>query len=300
MKDWKKIGKRLLFPPLWLLAVLTVVCAAALIAVFLRDWQEHPAAYALFCLSAYTVTALTAWAVVVLPGRYRAVKEWVHGTKYGNRYLTDKVFKANVSLYRSLGINLLYVGLNLVSGFLYRSAWFVILACYYTILAVMRFLLVRLVRSAGIGNDRRRELRRARLCGMILLLINLVLSGAVLMILYQGRGYQYPGVLIYVMALYTFYITVHAAVELVRYRKYESPVLTAARVVSLAAALVSMLTLETAMLSQFGTDMSEMNRRILVAATGAGISVVTVLMSLGLIVRSGKELRQWNNNDSET
>ena len=38
------------------------------------------------------------------------------------------------------------------------------------------------------------------------------------------------------------------------YRKYHSPVISAARKVSLAAALVSMLSLETAMLSQFDTE----------------------------------------------
>ena len=53
--------------------------------------------------------------------------------------------RTHVSLYGSLGVNLLYVTLNVVLGFLYHTSWFFVLAFYYTILAVMRFLLVRFV-----------------------------------------------------------------------------------------------------------------------------------------------------------
>ena len=50
--------------------------------------------------------------------------------------------------------------------------------------------------------------------------------------------------MIYVMAMYAFYVTVMAVINMVRYRKYHSPVMSAAKAVNLAAALVSMLSLE--------------------------------------------------------
>ena len=68
--------------------------------------------------------------------------------------MTDAAFRIHISLYLSLSVNLLYVATNLFSGFWYGSAWFVILATYYTILAVMRFLLLRYVNKTGIGKDR--------------------------------------------------------------------------------------------------------------------------------------------------
>ena len=49
--DWKKIGKKLLFPPLWLILLLTVVSATALVAVFLKGWEETPVAYVIYVLS---------------------------------------------------------------------------------------------------------------------------------------------------------------------------------------------------------------------------------------------------------
>ena len=84
--------------------------------------------------------------------------------------------------------------INLVSGRINRSPWFYILAGYYGILAVMRFLLLRYQQRKGIGSDLVGEYRRSRLCGMILMMINFTLTGAVLMILYQNRGYDYPGI----------------------------------------------------------------------------------------------------------
>lgn len=74
----------------------------------------------------------------------------------------------------------------------------------------------------------------------------------VVLVVYQNESFQYAGSLIYIMGMYAFYTTVMAIVNLVRYRQFQSPVMSAARTVNLVAAMVSMLSLETAMLSQFG------------------------------------------------
>ena len=169
-----------------------------------------------------------------------------------------------------------------------------VLAVYYVIMAVMRYLLVRYVRIRKIGTDILSEWKRSRICAHILLLINLSLSGAVLMILYQHRGYDYPGIMIYVMALYTFYALTMSIVDMVRYRKMGSPIMSTAKIVSLSAALVSMLNLETAMFAQFGREMPPENQRIFIILTGAGISVTVVTLSVILIVRATKEIRREN------
>ena len=187
---------------------------------------------------------------------------------------------------------MLYVGINLWSWHMLGSYWFVVLAVYYVIMAAMRFLLVRYVRIQKIGTNILSEWKRSRICAYILLLINLSLSGAVLMILYQSKGYDYPGVLIYVMALYTFYATIHAILDIVKYRKLGSPVMSTAKIVSLSGALVSMLNLETAMFAQFGADMSMENQRIFIILTGAGVSIAIVTLSVILIVKATKAIRR--------
>ncbi len=289
--DWKKLLNKLLYPPVWLIVLLTVLSAAALTVVFVKGWSQHPLAAAAYVLSAYTVTVLTVACIRVFPGYVRDAKQKVYAYPLGHRLMTDAAFKTHVSLYCSLTLNLLYVAFNLVSGFFYRSAWFIVMAAYYTILALMRFLLVRYVKHNELGEQRLSEWKRSRVCAVILLTINVALSGAVLMIMYQNRGFEYHGILIYIVAMYTFYITTTAIVDIVKYRKYNSPVMSMTKVIKLAAALVSMLSLETAMLTEFGKENSAQFRRVMIASTGAGVSVVIVALSAYMIVRAGKEIK---------
>lgn len=293
MKSRKELLDKLLCPPIWLVVILIIFCTAALTMVFVKGRDTSPVAYVVYVLSFYTLTVSCIGCVKVFPAWYRGVRQRIYANKFGNRYMTDAAFKTHVSLYVSLTINLLYVVMNLVSGYLYRSAWFIILAVYYSILAIMRFLLLRYVNHNAIGQKLVAELRRSRLCAIILMTVNIVLSGAVLMIIYQNRGYEYQGFLIYVVAMYTFYATMRAVINIVKYRKYNSPVMSTAKVISLTAALVTMLNLETAMLSQFGTEStSPYFERIMISATGGGVAVIVVGLSIYMIVRATKEIRR--------
>lgn len=289
--DWKKIGKALLFPPIWVMILLTVCSAAALIAVFVKGWEKTVFAYISYAVAFYTLSVDVLYCSMVLPKEYRHIKGKLYENPLGNRYLTDRAFRTRISLYRSLAVNLLYVGINLWSWFWSSSWWFMVLAVYYGIMAVMRFLLVRYYRKHKIGNNVLAEWKRSRICACILLLINLSLSGAVLMILYNQKGYDYPGIFIYIMALYSFYALIQSIVELIRYRKRTSPVLSTAKIVSLSGALVSMLNLETAMFAQFGGEMSAQDQQLMIMLTGAGVSLSVVSLSLMLIIRATRAIK---------
>ena len=292
MKDWKKIGRKLLFPPVWLIVILTIISAVSLVTVFVKGWEMSPIAYGIYVISFYSLMVVCIACYFTFPRYFKSLKQKIYNTKYGNRYMTDVAFKTHVNLYISLGINLLYVAANLFWGYWYQTAWFTIFAVYYSILAIMRFLLLRYINRNKIGEERLGELRRSRLCAIILLLINLVLTGAVLMILFQDRGFEYQGIFIYVMALYTFYLTTTAIINIIKYRKYNSPIMSTSKVINLVAALVSMLALETAMLSQFGAENSIEFKRIMVAATGGGISVVIVTMAIYMIAHGSREIKK--------
>lgn len=299
VQHWNEIGRKLLFPPIWVITLLTIICTASLVVIFLNGWDMSPIAYVSYVLSFYTLTVdcIVCWKV--LPGYYRSINSKIHGNKYIDRYLTDAVFKTEIGLYRSLVINLLYVVVNAVSGIVYRTYWFGIFAVYYAIIAVMRFLLVRYVGKNPIGDSYFGELRRARLCAAILLTVNLSLSGAVLMMVYFDRAFQYQGFLIYVIALYTFYITITAIIDMVKFRKYKSPIMSITKVIKMASALFSMLFLETAMFAQFGAETLPEVKRIMIMATGAGISVAVVAMAVYMIVQTSKEIKQYKRNKEQ-
>ena len=294
--NWKK----LVFPPIWLMIVLVIVSAISLPVVFINDLSESPIAYVMYVIAFYTLTVVCVFCAMVMPKQYHVIKQKIYDNPIGNRYLTDASFRTHISLYISLGINLLYVGMNFVSCMLYHSMWFVILAVYYATLALMRFILLRYVRGEGIGMNRLEEFKRTKLCAYIMLTLNFVLSGAVLMILYQDKGFHYPGFLIYVIALYTFYMTTHAIIDMVKFRKYHSPIMMTTKIIALSAALVSMLSLETAMFSQFGADMAPEDQRLMIILTGAGVSVTVVAMSIYMIIKNTKEIRKLRSNKNGT
>lgn len=291
MDKFKKLIK-LLYPPIWVIIPLVVLCTVTLIYVFINGYDTHPFAFVAYLLSAYTLTAFVMRCIKAIPKHYRTAKQKIYSSPIGERLMTDMPFRTHISLYGLLCINLLYSAFNIILGFMYHTAWFGVIAFYYIILSVMRFLLIRFMNLIGIGNDRLKELKRSRLCGYILLTLNLFLSGAVLMIVYQNKGYEYHGVLIYIMAAYTFGITVFAIVNLVKYRKLGSPVMSMTKIISMASALVSMFSLETAMFSEFGGEMSSDIQQLMIMLTGAGVSIAIIVMSVYSIVKNSAEIKK--------
>ena len=63
-------------------------------------------------------------------------------------------------------------------------------------------------------------------------------------------------------------------------------------------ALVSIFSLETAMLAQFGSESTEHFRVIMTALTGAGVSCIVVGMAVFVIVRSGVLIKR-NTEDGK-
>jgi len=83
-----------------------------------------------------------------------------------------------------------------------------------------------------------------------------------------------------------------AIIGIVRYRRYESPLLSAAKALSFTAALVSLLSLETAMLTAFRTEENTpLFRQIMTGATGGVVCVMVLAMAVYMIVRATKAIR---------
>lgn len=277
--DWikNKLKKLFCLPPVPTLLI--SIPSYGLVIYALASKNVEPViAYISYFLSAYafiiTITGITGIVRFVRNGidKYPLVRKAL-GIPLVSRYLQEDMFRAETGLYQGFFINLLYAGIKMFSGILYKSVWFVTLAVYYILLAVMRASLLHYVRKAR--KNKVSEWKRYRLCGIILLFMNIALTGIVILVIHQNSGFEYPGMLIYVMAVYAFYAVVTAVWNVVKYRRYGSPVMSAAKVINLTAALVSMLSLETAMLTQFGAADNPMFRQIMTGSTGAGISTMS-------------------------
>lgn len=303
MKKFEKILKKIFcLPPI----LTAAIAAPSFIFVFVMLYVGNNSAlsYISYALSAYaTIIAATGFPKIVRAMRdsfkETAVMKKIRGNPIYNKLLEDFIFRSELSLHGGLSMNILYSALNLFSGIRFRSAWFFFLFFYYIMLSVMRVALVRYVHRSRIGQDIPSEFRRYRSCGILILLMNQALIGIVIYIVCQNRGFDYPGLLIYTMALYTFYITITAIVNVIRYRKHGSPVLSASKAISLTAAMVSMLSLETAMISRFGADQPDF-RRIMTSASGGCVCIIVLGMALYMIIKSTKRLKELESSDSRS
>ena len=290
----KRLIFKILFPHTAVILLLIPVSAVMLLYAFTEKKLVSAVQYAAYGLSAYTMTVLCAKAPVLYK-KARAIKQ---ENKYAVLYFSDAALRVKISLYGSFMIIVLYAVMQLGLGFINHSVWFYALAGYYLLLAAMRFLLLKNSRNESLGKNLYREYLNYRLCGIILLLMNITLSVIAFYIVSQNKGFTYHYIMTISMAAYTFTVFTTAVVNLIRYRKYNSPVISASKIINLVAAFVSMLSLETAMFTAFGEGNSPNFRKIMTACTGAAVCVIVLAMAIYMIDHSTKQLHQLEKESS--
>ena len=212
------------------------------------------------------------------------------GNPYLRRLRDDAPFRTRLTLYGVLAVNLAYAAWNAVLGVYWHSPWFGTLAAYYILLSAMRLPLARYVRAHGFGRDPAAEYRRYRLCGVMLAVLGLPLVGVIVLALHYEMRLEYPGTMIYAAAAYTFCITVLAIVNEVKYRRSDSPALWALGHVSLATALVSMLSLEVAMIERFGEGDQEGFRLTMIAVSGGALCLCVTVLGIHMAALATRRL----------
>lgn len=286
------ILKTFIYPPVPMLLITAPVATVMLIYSFTDPDAYEAVKYISYFSSAYALTAICARIPVLIPW----IRQWKNNSRLVKRYSGDVQWRAKTTLQGSLIVNGLYAGLQLISGFLAGTSWHYTLSGYYTLLAVMRWVLLRYISVSAPGTDVYAEYRRYRFCGIVMLLINQALVVIVGLIVLYDRGVNHPPIITIAMAVYTFTCLPLAISNLIKYKKYASPVLSAAKTLSFTSALVSLLSLETSMLSAFGTSDNFLFRRIITGITGFSICAIELAMALHMIIVSTKTLNQLHSD----
>lgn len=295
--DWKKIGKALLFPHMAVLFILFPISLAALICATVLLDTGSVGAIAAYVLSAYT---LTIWCFRI-PYLIRFYKTFKNENPYIRRWQEDAHLRVNVSLYGTLMFNGAYSVLHLCLGLWHSSFWYCSLAGYYISLAFVRFYLVRHSRKHKPGEKMLEELRKYRACGIILLIMNMALSLMIFFMVYWNRTFIHHEITTIALAAYTFTTLTVAIVNIIKYRKYNSPVYSASKAISLAAACVSMLTMESTMLTTFNDGtMTLTARRVMLGCSGGVVSVFIIAMAIYMIVQATARIKLMRSDEGET
>lgn len=297
MNNRKKIGKALLFPHIAIIILLVPISAALLVCSFLVWGSESPLSYVSYMVAFYTLTVVC----VRIPDIIKRVKRLKTENKYVSRLSEDVHLRTNMTLVGSFVWDAVYAVFQLWLGFYHQSTWYFSLAVYYLLLAMMRSLLFVHLRKNNPGEALAAEYKRYRFCGIMLVLMNLALLVIVIYIIWQIRIFEHHEITTISMAAYTFTTLTVAIINTVKYRKYKSPAFSASKAISLAAALVSMLTLENAMLTAFGGEETGVQfHRTMTGLTGGGVILLILAIGVYMIVNANKNLERIKREREDT
>ncbi len=289
MEKLKQCLRKMFFPHVLIKIFLLIFSTAFLVYAMTALGTENVFSYVSYVLSAYT---LTIWCIEI-PSAVKYLKKFKSENKIAQMWLCDVRLRVNVMLFLSFVWNIAYAVFQLCIGVYHSSVWYYSTAIYYFLLAFMRIYLSSHTRRYNPGDKMRAELIRYRVCGVVFLVMNLALSVMVFLMIYENRSFNHHEITTIAMAAYTFSTFVFAIVNIIKYRKYNSPVYSASKAISLTAACVSMITLTSTMLTTFGEFEDLLFRRIMLASLGGTVSIFIITMSLYMIVRSNKLLKEF-------
>ena len=289
--DWKKIGLNLLYPHLAVIICLLPISVVLLVLSLIYLGTESILAILSYLLAFYVLLVIC----FRVPRMIKFFKTVKQENKYVKKWFSDVHLRMNVSLYGSLIWNVTFAIFQLGLGFYHKSFWFYSMFVYYIMLGIMRFFLVKHTRKYKANEETTIEVKKSILCGYLLIAMNLALAVIVFFIVYWNKTFYHHMITTIAMAAYTFFTFTFAIINLVRYRKYKSAVYSSAKMISLIAGAVSMLILESTMLTTFGTTESPLFSQLMLSLTGVAVISFAITMAIIMIVKGNKQFKEYKN-----
>lgn len=250
---------------------------------------------------------------VIILLKNKKVIPYIHKNNMLNTIVLNRRLRVVLTATMGMLLNMMFAVFNGVIGVSAKSAWYVSLSVYYLILCLMRlmsvdyagklylssgrqikgitFLFERLIKQPK-GDLKVRELKIYGYCGFMFTVMSVALFGAVIILTHGKGGKTYPGLMIYTVAVYTFYKMIISVVNMIKAKKEKSYLLTTLRNISYADALVSMLSLQTALLNEFGNK-NDTSFSIIGMNTITGVSVCLMIFVLGMyMIFHARKLKQ--------
>lgn len=307
IKQIKPIINKILRPPSWVTALLILISGVLLYAVFNMKLEGTALAYTAYPISAYTLIVF----IIYLPTLLKKIKDklsktWVvqkiYGSPLGQRFFKDMAFRNTASIYQGIAVSVLYALFRGVAAVVYGSVWFGAISVYYIILSVIRFALAGNLCAARKQETAAQRLIKEyqgyRFCGYMMFILNVGMTGMVIQMIRDNRHYEYPGFIIYASAAYTFYLAIAATVNVFKLKRLNSPLFSAAKSLTFVGALMSVMALQTAMISRFGEG-EEIFRQVLNTATGTVICALALGIAVYMVVKANKEIKELRYKEEE-
>lgn len=285
--NWKRFWKVIIYPHVALIWALLPISAVLLALSLIYLDSTSILSIIVYLIAFYELLVIC----FRIPDFVAFIRKWKTENRFLSKVSADVHLRMNLSLYGSLIFNVAFGLFQLGLGIYHRSLWFYSMSAYYVVLAVIRFFLLKHTRHYGLNEECERETKLYILCGWLLLLLNLALAVILFLIVYENRTFNHHEITTITIASYTFLTFTFAIVNSIKYRKFNSPTYSASKTISLVSACVSMLTLETTMLTTFGGEDTASFRQIILAITGCVIIIFVLSVAVYMIVHGGKNLK---------
>ena len=282
----KKVLKKLFLPNRIIGFLMFNIGFGLLLYVFSFHQEDSPLAYISYLLSTYALIIFCIWFYKICQFSNHAVKK----SKPYHFYKERELFITKIGLALATFLHFIYGIFKLGTGIYYQSWWFITFAVYYLILCFMKLSIVKDIKNE-VGKNLKREYKKLKSTGIILLFLNLILTGMIVLIIRQNQKITYAGFIIYIVAMYDFYLIISAIINVIKYRKDHSPLLASSKCINLTVAMIAMISLEVAMVSQFGSNEDEF-KMIMTSIMGFFVCLINTSMSIYMIARANKKLKR--------
>lgn len=288
MDKFKKIAIKILFPNIILSITLFPVSLILMLLSMFLIGMDSIFTYISYALAFYSLTIFC----LRIPNIISFFKRFKNENKYIVRLTNDVHLRMNIILISTLIINIAYALLQLAMGIYHKSFWFYSMSVYYILLALIRLYLSNYTRKYKVQENLKIELKKYRFSGYILLLMNLTITVILFFIIYWNRTFYHNEITTIALAAYTFLTFTMAIINFIKYRKYNSPVYSAIKSITLVAACVSMITLTTTMLTTFVSDDLIEFKQIILLFVGIVVALFINILAIQIIVSTTKKLKE--------
>lgn len=284
--------------PSILLSVIFSILALSVIAltiVWVCLWNtESFFCYIMYVISALSLTYFVYIIVYFAPKIKHNAINLLKKYKFTSELLKSYGYRSVVFAIWSFIINIAFAVVQAVFAILSHSVWYWALAIYYTAISLIRGGLVVVSRK-----KKRPEIDKAksyRNCGIYLLFLNLSLVAAIVQMVLANQSFKYAGIMIYIMATYTFYKLGLSIYHLIKAKKQNDFTIQSIKNISFADALVSLLALQTALLQAFSQDYIPYLPNSL---SGGAFSMIIIALGIYMIVRGNSTINQLKSKQQE-
>ena len=299
--DFRKLWKNILYPPTWVKGLTFFVsfftAALSLCSLFVDD---SGLVLSIITYTLYGIAGISlAYSVYLIIPLIPKIKGGIVSlmAKYDFTYLLLRNFGFRTVIFSigSFVMSLLFSAFNAYMGIANRSIWYGALATFYISLAFLRGG-VLVYHKNKIGKKKRKqsdEYLKAKVyrnCGIITLILNVALSSAIGQMIFSGEHFSYIGWTVFAYAAYAFYKITMSIISFVKAQRQTDLTVRAIRNINLIDALVSILALQTALLTTFGDEMT--NISLMNTATGVIVSALSISIGIYIIISANMKIKE--------